>query len=570
MPATTKSRAPAPAAPPALNNPSGGPAKKTKLDGNDCVIDLKGLSHIPGNLDEEPLRSQRLLVFARGSTVHVPKVPGAYTTTKPFSVVMAPCMASFKESSGLPDQLVLSFTDHSLASATMAGIGIVTLDFPLKIKNNTWKGETEAQIKNLNVVDAFYPIDTSDLKYIDVNPTLKHFPPLSKLSIHAPPDALTWITKKLEEKLAMLLKQALEEAKTYAELVRITDERAANNLLAQHTAQLEKLKLDLEAIGLHHYDLRITERIKVIDLDDSTTSASLEWLTSPIRGSLRQGAAVRRDTSLKVRRSRIIVDVAEVQPSPLPPVQEEVAMEKEASGADKTPNADDNDDGEDDEEDSEEEEQEEYELLKSRRDRKRTERFEAGAVPQGKKRVKKVEEKARGSTKSTKEKVIKEGSRIGTANPRGGIYKRDAYNHSGDSAFVSAIRSGDNKKQEAGEKAVAKMQTELAALAGKLADAVAKMAEESAARKEAEAKALAAEQHLQDAVALAVKDEKITNITENHAQFMKGMAHGAAMARGDMSVLMPARNLSVPGSAVAESPAGPFATFGAFSGGSGA
>ena len=156
------------------------------FEGKDLVIDMKGLSYIPSCLDEEPVRSQRALLFQKGSTLHVPGVAGSYVTTKPWQLLVAPLMVKYTEASGIEDELVLSFTDCGLASSTMAGAGIVTLDFPLKVRHNVWKGENEAQMKALHNVVAFYPIDTKKIQYIDVGPCLKHYPPLCKLSIHVP------------------------------------------------------------------------------------------------------------------------------------------------------------------------------------------------------------------------------------------------------------------------------------------------------------------------------------------------------------------------------------------------
>ena len=347
-PPVAPSRSRAPAAPTPASVLS---TEKTSLSGMDCIIDLKGISDIPGNLNEEPLRSQRLLLFHKGSTLHVPNVPGAYVTNKPFKTIVAPCMATFNEASGLEDQLVLSFADHSMASCTMSGVGIVTLDFPLKMRHNVYRGENEVQIKSISNVAALYPIDAKNIKYVDVNATLKNYKPLAELSINVPADALQWVAKKLSEKVPMLHGRAVKHAEKYAEIVRATDARAASTTLARHTAQLEQLVKDLEAIGYDKYDRRLSERIQVIDLSESTTAAPLEWLSSPMRGALASGAAARGDTILKLRRTSRTVHIddsakaAAPAPaptsSPTPEHEPEVEQEKtgnsEADDADQAP-----------------------------------------------------------------------------------------------------------------------------------------------------------------------------------------------------------------------------------------
>jgi ABC-type transport system involved in cytochrome bd biosynthesis fused ATPase/permease subunit len=115
--------------------------------------------------------------------------------------------------------------------------------------------------------------------------------------------------------------------------------------------------------------------------------------------------------------------------------------------------------------------------------------------------------------------------------------------------------SFEEHPSKVGEKNTSRMQNELAKLAGKLADALKGLSEESSARKAAEAKLAAVEAQMQDAVAIAVKDEKIKNLSELHAQFMKGMQYGAMMARGDMSSIMPPPMQSLSGSSItSESP----------------
>jgi hypothetical protein len=429
---TSRSRtAPAPAPAAVLGT------SKVSLEGMDYTIDLKGLSHIPGNLNEEPLRSQRLLLFTKGSALHVPNLPGAYVTNKPFKVIVAPCMVSFSESSGLEDQLVLSFTDHSLASSTMAGIGIVTLDFPLKVRHNVWKGDNDAQIKSLASVTTLYPIDTKDLKYIDVNPTLKHYPLLNELSVACPPDALQWISRKLEEKVELLVKRALKEAESHAAVVRATDTRAAAATLTRHTAQIEKLKSDLEALGYDQYDRRINDRIQSIDLDNTTTAADgMDWLSSPLRCSLASGRAVRGDTILKVRRSISVIDrtneAAPTATAQLPTVTEEPENELEQGNSETAGGSDAQQQQQAGQEksgnESNDSDDEAYAYLR-KRNRTSPKRFEAGAVQpkKGKKRNdKSVKEKE--PKKGKKALPVSDSSRIGTTNPRTGMpYTREPY-----------------------------------------------------------------------------------------------------------------------------------------------
>ena len=270
------------------------------FEGKDLVIDMKGLSYIPSCLDEEPVRSQRALLFQKGSTLHVPGVAGSYVTTKPWQLLVAPLMVKYTEASGIEDELVLSFTDCGLASSTMAGAGIVTLDFPLKVRHNVWKGENEAQMKALHNVVAFYPIDTKKIQYIDVGPCLKHYPPLCKLSIHVPADALTWITRPLAEKVPLLIDSATTAANTYKEQVAATDARGAELVFTKMTAQLQKLQHDFTAIGMESYDMRIRERVVELDLDDETDKPA--WIKTPQRGALTSATALREDTLLKARR----------------------------------------------------------------------------------------------------------------------------------------------------------------------------------------------------------------------------------------------------------------------------
>ena len=56
----------------------------------------------------------------------------------------------------------------------------------------------------------------------------------------------------------------------------------------------------------------------------------------------------------------------------------------------------------------------------------------------------------------------------------------------------------------------------------------------------AELRLAAADQQQKDAVAIAVKDEKISNMAQLYTQFTTGMRHGAMMARGNLTTLMPA------------------------------
>ena len=564
-PPVAPSRSRAPAAPTPASVLS---TEKTSLSGMDCIIDLKGISDIPGNLNEEPLRSQRLLLFHKGSTLHVPNVPGAYVTNKPFKTIVAPCMATFNEASGLEDQLVLSFADHSMASCTMSGVGIVTLDFPLKMRHNVYRGENEVQIKSISNVAALYPIDAKNIKYVDVNATLKNYKPLAELSIYVPADALQWVAKKLSEKVPMLHGRAVKHAEKYAEIVRATDARAASTTLARHTAQLEQLVKDLEAIGYDKYDRRLSERIQVIDLSESTSAAPLEWLSSPMRGALASGAAARGDTILKLRRTSRTVQIddsakaAAPAPaptsSPTPEHEPEVEQEKtgnsEADDADQAP-----EEGEEAGSD-ESSVDENFEYL-GKRVREAPKRFEAAPVA-SKKRAKQTKEKSAKESKSTKKNAPAPGSRIGQINPRTGKpYSREPYKPEAAAEFVTSVLN--SKKPPKTPKPNEKMQGELVQLAGKLADALQKLQEETAARQAAEAKLAAKETQVADAVAIAVKDERISNLGELHTQFMDGMKHGAMMARGDMSALMqppprPAVGSSTVGSSTAstsESPA---------------
>ena len=563
---TSRSRGPPPATPAAVLS-----AKGLALAGRDCIVDLKGISDIPGNLDEEPVRSQRLLLFAKGSTLHVPKVPGAYITNRPYSIMVAPCMAKYSESSGLEDELVLSFTDHSMASTRMAGIGVVTLSFPLKIKHNSFKGDNEIQIKSLGVVSELYPIDTKDIKYIDVNPTLKHYNLLSKLSIHSPPDGVTWVTRPLKDKVDVLLERALHQAKEYADVVRTTDARGATTCLARHTAQLEKLRLDLEAIGLQNYDRRMSERILTIDLEKPPED--LEWLTSPMRGTLRSGKAERGETILKARRSRLadVVDVSDDSHSAADKemTEENVERAKEPEAeksTEKTATSNGDALGEDsDDSHSENSDQLAYLSLKKRK-RNAPARFEAGTkataqnakAPAGKQAT--TEKKTPAAAKQAKADAAAPGgaTRLGSINPRTNMpFKREAYNPRGSLVKEAGVAALTAQPPAVSDKAVAKLQTELAALAGKLVQVTKELKEETLARQQAELRLTAADQQQKDAVAIAVKDEKISNMAQLHTQFMTGMRHGAMMARGDLTTLMPAPPIpssNAAGSSASESP----------------
>ena len=541
--APSRSRAPPAATPPAVLSTS-----KIPLSGMEFVIDLKGISDIPSNLNEEPLRSQRLLLFEKGSTLHVPNVPGAYVTNKPFKNVVAPCMATFSEASGLEDQLVLAFADHSMASCTMSGVGIITLDFPLKVRHNVYKGEKDVQIKSMSNVVELYPIDTKNIKYIDLNATLKHYHPLSELSIQCPADAVQWVAKKLGDKVPMLHGRAVKNAETYAEIVRATDARAATTTLARHTAQLEQLVKDLEAIGYDKYDRRLSDRIQVIDLSESTTAAPLEWISTPMRGALASGQAKRGDTALKARRTTRTLNVDDSAtagaeaPAPASSPQPEIEEGEEDSenGADKE--GDDKEErGEDDDESSDDEN---FELLRTgKRTREAPKRFEA--VPVKSKQAKKAKGKpiAKSGKESKKSKTAEPasaGTRIGSINPRTGRpYKREPYSCEPGAEFAGKIL-GAKKNHDKDMEQTGKVQRELTNLAGKLADALQKLKDESMLRLAAEAKLAANAAQLADAIAIAVKDERISNLSELHTQFMDGMKHGAMMARGDMSALMPA------------------------------
>ena len=196
-----------------------------------------------------------------------------------------------------------------------------------------------------------------------------------------------------------------------------------------------------------------------------------------------------------------------------------------------------------------------------KRVREAPKRFEAAPVA-SKKRAKQTKEKSAKESKSTKKNAPAPGSRIGQINPRTGKpYSRKPYKPEAAAEFVTSVLN--SKKPPKTPKPNEKMQGELVQLAGKLADALQKLQEETAARQAAEAKLAAKETQVADAVAIAVKDERISNLGELHTQFMDGMKHGAMMARGDMSALMqppprPAVGSSTVGSSTAstsESPA---------------
>jgi hypothetical protein len=128
-------------------------------------------------------------------------------------------------------------------------------------------------------------------------------------------------------------------------------------------------------------------------------------------------------------------------------------------------------------------------------------------------------------------------SRLGKINPRTHLpYKREAY---GPRAAVREVAKGVLEAPLApNNKVVVKLQNELASLAGKLAEVTKELKQEALARQQAELRLSTAEQQLKDAVAIAVKDEKIRNLESLHRQFMAGMQQGAQMARGDLTGLM--------------------------------
>ena len=262
------------------------------------VFDMKGVSSIPYDTDETGIESTRAFILPRNQFVHVPDVPGHYTTvdTDEPKVITALMKVHFNPATKKKPGLLVGVQDFGIANAARHGQFVRTVELPLEPQRG--KFSNVVSVSPIELVQSFEPISDKELPWSkDMIAWLKQFEHFKSLGIKDMASLHSFIDKPLKDRMPLLEK--LAEASITAALADFAkeDKQTADIQAAQFKASLRAVIEKLHELGLHLYDKPLSQRITNLNLQASPGEDTAP-LASPLAAELRGGRAAMSMTAL--------------------------------------------------------------------------------------------------------------------------------------------------------------------------------------------------------------------------------------------------------------------------------
>ena len=258
----------------------------------ELVPDYKGLLSLPFDTETEGAKCVRFVLFAKGSVVHVPAATGRYVTTKPYEVVNLPMMVHF---TGLrKPEVCVTVCDFGATNGELSGVSIESLALPLKKSNN--KYNTQLNMTLVDQVIGFTPLAAGDAT-INISNTLKGISPFKQFAASTANGILNLIARPLHERIQKLKEHGMARIKLAVDAIaKSGDHTAAAQQQGLFAARLEKMVGAIQSFPPTSYDVRLRDRITVIEADTLgkvTEDLGHDWLSSPLKKALVDGAGAR-------------------------------------------------------------------------------------------------------------------------------------------------------------------------------------------------------------------------------------------------------------------------------------
>ena len=295
-------------------------------------------------------------------------------------------------------------------------------EFPLAKRGGKVKADDELIICTLEHVSEFKEVDKTDMAYKDVRATLEKSDIYRRIGITAGSiQSHKFIKTPFLERMANLAAYARGDAKKQTKDLLAYSKADGEKKVAMCEGLINQLLLEFQGLGSEAatYNLELNARVLRLDLEAQGNDAQPAWLTSPLKTALTDGKADKLlSTAVVTQRSKRAdaaptanaADAADADadaagpaaadglaPAPADAMAAAAAWMEENRGQDPT--------------------------MTGKRDRTTTAHFEF-EPPKTKPKA-----AAKGAAKAAAPKATPPpaGSRIGTANPRGGFHKKEAY-----------------------------------------------------------------------------------------------------------------------------------------------
>ena len=274
-----------------------------------CVPDLRTMCNLPSDVDESGVHVFRALFLPMGKTMHTPDQPGCYIVNGSYRQQLALCTVHFVDSTKRKPELLLGYSTFDVLSPNATGIFAISLGLPLCKSKNIY--EDTPRYTKMSDVAGFSNIKENEMPWsAALGPALERQPMYSEIGVKSQAHIIGWVKKPLKERVNVLAKRANTEIVAKVADVSRQCKRDGEALKARLSAGLDKQLEKLAALPPEAYDKQMDKRILRLD---QLEGDGPEWLKSPVRKSMQEGAAECISTALVARRTQ-----ADAAPAPAP------------------------------------------------------------------------------------------------------------------------------------------------------------------------------------------------------------------------------------------------------------
>lgn len=283
---------------------------------HELVVDIKALCAIPFDSEASAVESLRAFRFAKGKAMHGPEA-GSYAVAGEYSVLNTFVLVHFQPSKKRKPELVLSFADYGMASATMTGQYICSLALPLMKRKNFY----ENTIRYTSVVEiaGFSQINEGQAPWsIHLAPALQKLGgPHCTFKLFKSAEVQAYVEKPLVEKIKDCHSLAKESLSAHLEGLRRQDKNLAEKQGAVYNSQLQKTVDWLMGLPPPSYDVPLSTRLITVN-EEGVAARPDSWVTPSKAGSLvaAEVQSTRFERTAKCAKKSLEVALADV-PEPV-------------------------------------------------------------------------------------------------------------------------------------------------------------------------------------------------------------------------------------------------------------